>query len=73
MRKRDEYHSKVTVDTGMARARVPTPLLKVMGARVGNYLTFRLASSGEAIVRLSPSRVKPGARSTKKTSSGKRR
>ena len=73
MRKRDEYHSKVTVDTGMARARVPTPLLKVMGARVGNYLTFRLASSGEAIMRLSSSRVKPSASSKKKTTSGKRR
>lgn len=56
MRQRDQYLAKVSVDTGMARARVPTPLLKVMGARPGDFLIFRLASSGEAIVRLSRSK-----------------
>jgi hypothetical protein len=64
MRKRDEYLAKVTVDTGMARARVPTPLLKLIGAHVGDYLTFRLTSTGEAIMRLS--RAKPAKVRTKR-------
>ena len=59
MRKRDEYKAKVTVDTGMARGRVPTPLLKLMGARPGDYLTFRLVSTGEVVMRL----LRAGAKS----------
>jgi hypothetical protein len=49
---RTEYRAKVTVDTGMARGRVPTPLLKQIGARPGDYLTFRLVSTGEVVMRL---------------------
>jgi hypothetical protein len=67
MRKRNEYQSKVTTDTGMARSRVPTPLLKQIGARAGNYLTFRLVSNGEVVMRLSPSKpvkTKPKRRSS---------
>jgi hypothetical protein len=60
MRKRDEYKAKVTVDTGMARGRVPTPLLKLIGAWPGDYLTFRLASTGEVVMRLLRSAGKPG-------------
>jgi antitoxin component of MazEF toxin-antitoxin module len=47
-----EYRAKITVDTGMARGRVPTPLLKQIGARPGDYLTFRLVSTGEVVMRL---------------------
>ena len=65
MRKRDEYKAKVTVDTGMARGRVPTPLLKLMGARPNDYLTFRLVSTGEVVMRL--------LRSAGKLGKGKRR
>jgi hypothetical protein len=59
-----EYRAKVTVDTGMARGRVPTPLLKVIGARPGDYLTFRLVSTGEVVMRLS--RAKPAKVRTKR-------
>jgi hypothetical protein len=62
MRKRDEYKAKVTVDAGMARSRVLTPLLKVMGARVGDYLTFRLVSTGEVVMRLSRGKPIKGRR-----------
>lgn len=72
MRQRDQYHSKVTVDTGMARARVPTPLLNVMGARPGDFLIFRLASSGEAIMRLSRSKGSGGQAKTGWKRAGKR-
>ena len=67
MRKdKSEYQAKVTVDTGMARARVPTPLLSRMGARPGNYIIFRLVSTGEAIMRLSRSAKKSGTERSKR-------
>jgi hypothetical protein len=59
MRKREEYKAKVTVDTGMGRSRVPTPLLKVMGARPSDYLIFRLVSTGEVVMSILRSRAKP--------------
>ena len=52
MRKRDEYQSKVTEDTGLARGRVPAPLLKDMGARPGDRLIFRMDESGKAVMSL---------------------
>jgi hypothetical protein len=60
-----EYRAKITVDTGMARGRVPTPLLKLMGARPGDYLTFRLASTGEVVMRLLRGAGKSGKRKSK--------
>ncbi len=65
MRKRTEYQSKVTFDTGLSRSRVPAPILKAIGARPADYLIFRLASTGEAIMRL--------ARAVKKPVKGKRK
>ncbi len=60
-----EYQAKVTRDTGLARGRVPAPLLRVMGARPGDYLIFRLAGRGQASVRVS--------RAGKKSGQGKRK
>ncbi len=59
MRKRDEYQSKVTQDTGLARGRVPAPLLKDMGARPGDRLIFRVDESGKVAVSLARVRKKP--------------
>jgi hypothetical protein len=76
MKKRDEtaeYQAKVTFDTGLARGRVPSPLLSRMNARPGDYMIFRLASTGEAVMRVSRSRAKAGRGSSRKKSSGKRR
>jgi hypothetical protein len=58
MKKRDEteYKAKVIADTGVTRGRVPSPLLREMGARPGDYLIFRLSGKGEAIMRLSRSK-----------------
>jgi hypothetical protein len=66
---RTEYRAKVSTDTGMARGRVPTPLLKHIGARPGDYLTFRLVSTGEVVMRLSRSVEKPRKSRTKRRSS----
>ncbi|HKQ51699.1 MAG TPA: hypothetical protein VJT74_04975 [Pyrinomonadaceae bacterium] len=65
MRRRAEYRAKVTDDSGLKRGRVPCPLLQDMRARPGNYLTFRLADSGEVVMRLTRPRkraIKPSKR-----------
>lgn len=58
MRKRSEteYKAKITDDNGLTRGRVPCPLLRVMGARPGDYMIFRLTSSGEAVMRVAHSK-----------------
>jgi hypothetical protein len=57
MKKRDEaeYQAKVTDDGGLTRGKVPSPLLRAMGARPGDYMIFRLTSSGEAVMRVARS------------------
>lgn len=59
MKKRDEYQSKVTSDTGLARGRVPAPLLKDMGARPGDRLIFRVDESGQVAMSLARLTKKP--------------
>ena len=66
MRRRAEYRAKVTDDGGIKRGRVPCPLLQEMRARPGDYLTFRLADSGEVMMRLSRSRKKAAKRSKRR-------
>jgi uncharacterized protein (DUF2249 family) len=51
-----EYRAKVITDTGGTRGRVPSPLLKAMGARPGDFMIFRLSETGEAVMRLSRSK-----------------
>ena len=65
MRKTGEYQSKVTVDTGLTRGRVPCKLLKSMGAQPGDHLIFRLNHRGEAVVRVIRARKKPGKSKSK--------
>jgi selenophosphate synthetase-related protein len=66
MKKREEYQSKVTEDTGLARGRVPAPLLKDMGARPGDRLIFRMDESGKVAVSLARVRRKPAKRSKRR-------
>jgi hypothetical protein len=75
MRRKDEgkYTAKVTDDAGLTRGRVPCPLLSVMGARPGDYLTFRLSGSSEAVMRLTRSRSKASKGGKRKAVAGKRR
>ena len=54
-----EYKSKVTVDTGLTRGRIPCPLLRAIGARPGDYLIFRPVGKNEARVRVSRPGRKP--------------
>jgi hypothetical protein len=65
MRKREEYQSKVSTDAGLTRGRIPTPLLVAVGAKVGDYLIFRVTTTGKAIVRLM--RAKPDKKKDKQS------
>ena len=70
---KDEYKSKVIDDSGLTRGRIPTPVLNLMGARPGDSVIFHLVRSGEATMRVSRARAKPGRKSSRKTAGGKRR
>ena len=67
MRRIEECRAKVTDDSGIRRGRVPCPLLQEMRARPGDYLTFRLADSGEVVVRLLRSRKRSGKAKSKRS------
>jgi uncharacterized protein (DUF2249 family) len=51
-----EFQAKIALDQEIVRGKIPSPLLRQMGARPGDYTTFSLAETGEAIMRLSRSR-----------------
>ena len=63
MKRREEYRAKVTDDKGLTRGRVPCPLLSEMGARAGDYLTFRLDESNNVVMILSRPKRKAGKKS----------
>ena len=67
MKRREEYRAKITNDSGLKRGRVPCPLLQEMRARPGDYLTFRLADSGEVVMSLSRSTKKSGKAKSKRS------
>ncbi|MGA9997421.1 MAG: hypothetical protein WBP93_18525 [Pyrinomonadaceae bacterium] len=65
-----EFQAKIGDYQGVVRGKIPSPLVRVMGARPGDYMNFRLIRSGEAIMRVSRSRStgKGTKRSTHKVS-----
>jgi hypothetical protein len=63
-----EFKAKIALDQEIVRGKIPSPLLRQMGARPGDYMTFRLSTSGEVIMSLSRSR---GTRKSAKTDRGR--
>jgi hypothetical protein len=41
-----EFQAKIALDQEMVRGKIPSPLLRQMGARPGDYMTFRLVREG---------------------------
>jgi Tol biopolymer transport system component len=68
-----EYQAKVTNDSGILRGKIPSPLVRNLGAREGDYIVFNSDQSGRVTVSLARSRggAKRGGRGTKK--GGKKR
>lgn len=58
----EEYQAKVADDSGVTRSKVPSPLLRDMRARPGDYLTFRLEKSGSALMSVVRSKGKSKAK-----------
>jgi hypothetical protein len=63
----NEYQAKVTNDTGILRGKIPSPLVRELGARAGDYITFRRDDTGRVTVSLSRAR---GAATTKGAGKG---
>lgn len=42
----ETYQAKVTDDNGITRAKVPSPLLRDLGAKPGQYVVFRKTDDG---------------------------
>jgi hypothetical protein len=51
-----EYQAKVTNDSGILRGKIPSPLVRELGARAGDYIVFRSDAAGKVTVSLSRSR-----------------
>lgn len=63
-----EYQAKVTNDSGILRGKIPSPLVRDLGARAGDYIIFRSDSAGN--VRVSLARTRGGGGGGKKTGKG---
>ncbi|MGA9995262.1 MAG: hypothetical protein WBP93_07610 [Pyrinomonadaceae bacterium] len=55
-----QYQAKVIDDQGLSRAKVPAPLIRVMGARPADYLIFRLTPAGQVTLHVSRSGKRRG-------------
>lgn len=70
-----EYRAMISDEGGVVRGRIPSTLVRDMGARAGDYMVFRSDGSGNVSMKLS--RIKAAPRRGKSTKggakSGKRR
>lgn len=52
-RNEGEYIARIQDDSGTVRGKIPSPLVREMGARPGDYMIFRMDDSGNVTVRIS--------------------
>lgn len=52
----NEYQARVTNDAGILRGKIPSPLVRELGARAGDYIVFRRNDAGPFIVSLARTR-----------------
>jgi hypothetical protein len=72
MTRRDanEYQARVTDDAGILRGKIPSPLVRELGARAGDYIVFRRDDAGRVTVSLARTRraaAKSSGRAAKKS------
>jgi hypothetical protein len=63
-----EYKARLANDAGVSRGKIPSPLVRDLGGRPGDYMIFRCDDSGR--VTVSVSRAKGG---TKKSGKGSKK
>ena len=71
-----EYRAKITDDAGIFRGKVPSPLIRELGGRPGDYMVFYYDGAGKVLMSISRTRAsKASAKSQKGRTSktGKKR
>lgn len=51
-----EYIARIQDDGGTVRGKIPSPLVREMGARPGDYMVFRMDETGNVTVSVSRTR-----------------
>ena len=51
-----EYRAKVTNDAGLVRGKVPSPLIRELGGRPGDYMVFHYDGAGTAEISVARSK-----------------
>jgi hypothetical protein len=64
-----EYQAKVTNDAGIFRAKVPSPLIRELGGRPGDYMVFNY--DGGSKVAMSVARAKGGGKTGAQSKRGR--
>ena len=59
-RESNEYQARVTDDAGILRGKIPSPLVRELGARAGDYIVFRRDTAGRVTVSLARTRGSAG-------------
>ena len=59
-RETNEYQARVTDDAGILRGKIPSPLVRELGARAGDYIVFRRDAAGRVTVSLARTRGTSG-------------
>lgn len=54
----NEYYAKIADYEGVTRGKIPAPLVRMMGAKAGDYVLFRISSDGKVTLSLVRSRSK---------------
>ncbi len=47
-----EYRAKVTDDAGIFRGKVPSPLIRELGGRPGDYMVFHYDGAGKVLMSI---------------------
>jgi hypothetical protein len=63
-----EYRAMISDEGGVVRGRIPSTLVRDMGARAGDYMVFRSDASGAVTMKLS--RTKAAGRGGKSSKAG---
>jgi hypothetical protein len=67
-----EYRAKVTNDAGIFRSKVPSPLVRELGARPGDYMVFHYDGASKAVMSVSRSKgVGKASAKSRKTQTSK--
>ena len=59
-RESNEYQARVTDDAGILRGKIPSPLVRELGARAGDYIVFRRDNAGRVTVSLARTPARGG-------------